>query len=151
VKIRHRQWRIHVAALVVALISLLGVTVAAANACLQVNKVTDQKTTIEHCSNVTVTSNDGKEKTCGNQVFNFSRGLTCGGYFLSRVWDAAGTSLGALQLGERGTMATKIVKDTAGLLAAVKAAKSGDVILLESGTYSAVKLNGLSLTNVTCR
>ncbi len=46
-------------------------------------------------------------------------------------------------------MVTKTVSSTEGLIAAVKAAKSGDVILLEAGQYSGVKFIGLQLEGVT--
>lgn len=46
-------------------------------------------------------------------------------------------------------MSVTTVSSTAALVSAVKSAKAGDVIQLEAGTYSAVTLRGLNLSNVT--
>jgi hypothetical protein len=46
-------------------------------------------------------------------------------------------------------MAEIIVNSTAGLLAALKGAKNGDVILMEQGTYSSVRMSGLNFADVT--
>jgi parallel beta-helix repeat protein len=46
-------------------------------------------------------------------------------------------------------MATINVNSTAGLLAALKSARDGDIILLETGTYSAVTLRGFNFADVT--
>lgn len=46
-------------------------------------------------------------------------------------------------------MATYTVSTTAQLLSALRSARSGDVVQLEAGTYSAVHIRGLNLSNVT--
>jgi hypothetical protein len=122
---------------------LAGLAVLLAARCLQVNKV-NAAVTVTGLSFVTVTfSKQNKEQLSSS--LRFKPHLTCSSYLPTRVWHAVSTSFTGARLGERVKMTYKTVNNTAGLIAALKSAKSGDVIQLESGSYAGLVLKSLNL------